>query len=334
MSEGNSGVSPQDNPPSFIPSGTRKRRPSGQVPRPSAAGEAVPGAGPQAGVPSRRQTSAGAQGAQRHAGRTGRDSQFHAEFIASRIRVDQAVRIRAGRPLATGLSHAGRRFCGPTPAPPCSGLHAYYFEPASSGRGRGCAVDVRLRTTSGPAEPLRLRHACRTGRRPWHVREAGSHRHAQKAPRGTYRRKCFGGAPGRHHAGDVRTVELGRRSSRQAALAVRQGQHVRHQLAHPRIRPAHRRRGEDDHRVPHRHDPRADQAQFRHPLAHLHPARFAGAGERHLYEDQRRRAAVRREGARPAGRDHHRPEDRPRRADQVQRIEGCGRRVGRGRPVL
>ena len=32
MSEGNSGVSPQDNPPSFIPSGTRKRRPSGQVP--------------------------------------------------------------------------------------------------------------------------------------------------------------------------------------------------------------------------------------------------------------------------------------------------------------
>jgi len=31
MSEGNSGVSPQDNPPSFIPSGTRKRRPSGQV---------------------------------------------------------------------------------------------------------------------------------------------------------------------------------------------------------------------------------------------------------------------------------------------------------------
>ena len=64
MSEGNSGVSPQDNPPSFIPSGTRKRRPSGQVPRPSAAGEAVPGAGPQAGVPSRRQTSAGAQGAQ------------------------------------------------------------------------------------------------------------------------------------------------------------------------------------------------------------------------------------------------------------------------------
>lgn len=42
MSEGNSGVSPQDNPPSFIPSGTRKRRPSGQVPRPSAAGEAVP----------------------------------------------------------------------------------------------------------------------------------------------------------------------------------------------------------------------------------------------------------------------------------------------------
>lgn len=50
MSEGNSGVSPQDNPPSFIPSGTRKRRPSGQVPRPSAAGEAVPGADPQAGV--------------------------------------------------------------------------------------------------------------------------------------------------------------------------------------------------------------------------------------------------------------------------------------------
>lgn len=44
--------------------------------------------------------------------------------------------------------------------------------------------------------------------------------------------------------------------------------------------------------------------------------------------------AVRREGARPAGRDHHRSEDRPRRADQVQRIEGCGRRVGRGRPVL
>ncbi|KAB7790088.1 LCP family protein [Bifidobacterium leontopitheci] len=49
MSEGTSGLTPQGTPPSFIPSGSRKRRPSGQVPRAAANMEGA-GDAPRAGA--------------------------------------------------------------------------------------------------------------------------------------------------------------------------------------------------------------------------------------------------------------------------------------------
>lgn len=265
MSEGNSGVSPQDNPPSFIPSGTRKRRPSGQVPRPSAAGEAVPGAGPQAGVPSRRQTSAGAQGAQSMPAAQDVIPSFTPN---SSRRVSGSTRRSASEQdarLPTGLSHAGRRFCGPTPAPPCSGLHAYYFEPASSGEAPGAQSMFASAQRQGPqSRRLRPCPAAQGGGRGMSGRPAATAMR-RKRPAGRIVASVLAAL-----LAVIMLVTFGLwnwvdgQLDKQPWLSDKANTSG-HQLAHPRIRPAHRRRGEDDHRVPHRHDPRADQAQFRAP---------------------------------------------------------------------